>query len=212
MMTTTRICIVACAALAFALPCTSFAQTGQSAASVDLNTPGGALYGGNPSAAPAFVPLANYDKSPSFKQAFNEQGGLAAYLTDVFNIVLSVGGILAVLYIAYAGYLYMGSADMWSNVQHAREVLSNAIIGLLLLFAIYLILNQIDPQLLNLGVLAPAAPTTPISDSTNTASPQQTNPLFGNINGVANIQKDTETGKCYIVDINSGALDPTACP
>jgi hypothetical protein len=103
--------------------------------------------------ANGFVPLACYNGSPAFQNAFNNTGGLPAYLNDVFTIVISIGGILAVLRIAYAGYLYMGSADMWSNVQHAKEVLSDAIIGLLLLFAIYLILNQIDPSLLNLGVL-----------------------------------------------------------
>lgn len=117
-----------------------------------------------------FVPLACYSGSQQFSNAFNA-GSLPQYLNDVFNIVISIGGILAVLRIAYAGYLYMGSADMWSNVQRAKEVLSDAIIGLLLLFAIYLILNQIDPNLLNLGVLndVQKLPTQSIQVSPNTA-------------------------------------------
>ena len=99
-----------------------------------------------------FVPLAVYDKSPQFNDAFNS-GSLPQYISNVFKIVLSVGAILAVLRIAYGGYLSMGSADMWGNRQQAKEAISDAIIGLLLLFAIYLVLNQINPNLLNLDVI-----------------------------------------------------------
>ena len=42
---------------------------------------------------------------------------------------------MAVLRIAYGGYIYMGSADMWGNKQQAKETIGDAIIGLLLLFA-----------------------------------------------------------------------------
>ena len=112
-----------------------------------------------------FVPLAIYTKSPQFTNAFNStSGGLPQYINNAFTIALSIGAILAVLRIAYAGYMYMGSADMWSNKQRAREMLGDAIIGLLLLFGIYLILNQIDPNILNLNILkdiTPASQQTP---------------------------------------------------
>ena len=65
-------------------------------------------------------------------------------LNALFKISLSVGAVLALLRIAYSGYLYMGSADMWSTKSHAKEVLADAVIGLILLLAIWLILNQIN--------------------------------------------------------------------
>ena len=74
-------------------------------------------------------------------------------LNNLFQIAISVGAILAMLRIAYAGYLYMGSADMWSTKQHAKDVFRDAIIGLLLLLSIWLILYQINPCLLDLQVL-----------------------------------------------------------
>ena len=74
-------------------------------------------------------------------------------LNNLFQIAISVGAILAMLRIAYAGYLYMGSADMWSSKQHAKDVFRDAIIGLLLLLSIWLILYQINPCLLDLEVL-----------------------------------------------------------
>ena len=43
--------------------------------------------------------------------------------------------------------------DMWGNKQKAREVLGDVTLGILLLLSIFLILNQINPQLLDLSVL-----------------------------------------------------------
>ena len=66
----------------------------------------------------------------------------------------SVGAVLAMFRIAYAGWLYMGS-DIWSNKKKAIEIFQNAIIGLLLLLGVYLILYQIDRRILLLRIMAP---------------------------------------------------------
>jgi Type IV secretion system pilin len=146
--------IAAIMIVALGAPVACFAQSNgsagcNSAACVDNNT---ANYN-----APAFVTLANYSKSPQIAQAYRTNG-LAPLVNNIFKIALSVGAILAVLRIAYGGYMYMGSADMWGNKQDAKEIISNAIIGLILLFAIYLILFQINPCLLSLNVLADIPP------------------------------------------------------
>ena len=78
---------------------------------------------------------------------------LPEMLNNVFQISIRLGAILAVLRIAYAGYLYMGSEDMWSTKTAAKEVFRNAIIGLLVLLGVWLILHQIDPRILNLNIL-----------------------------------------------------------
>jgi len=107
---------------------------------------------------PTFVPIGNGGQ-PGNSGDFNaklfgnvESGDLTQMLTVAFQMALSVGAILAVLRIAYAGYLYMGQADMWSTKGHAKEVFQNAIIGLLLLFGVWLILNQINPDILQLDI------------------------------------------------------------
>lgn len=77
---------------------------------------------------------------------------LSQMLNAAFQIAISVGGILAMLKISWAGWKYMGSGpDMWSSKQSAKETFKNAIIGLLLLLSIYLILFQINPQILSLN-------------------------------------------------------------
>jgi threonine/homoserine/homoserine lactone efflux protein len=93
-------------------------------------------------------------------------GSLPQMLNFAFQAAIRLGAVLAMLRIAYAGYLYMGSEDMWSTKSHAKEVFRDAIIGLLVLLAVYLILHQIDPRILNLQVKglndAPSTPTTPL--------------------------------------------------
>jgi hypothetical protein len=90
---------------------------------------------------------------PSLSGFFSGSGGtFAGFINAAFTLALSAGAILAVLRLAYAGWLYMGAADMWGSKQKAKEVIMDAILGLLLLIAIYIILNQINPNLLNLNV------------------------------------------------------------
>ena len=133
----------------------AFVHTSYAQATASTGCVGTACVDGNTSnsGAPTFVPLASYKRSPGIDQAFH-QTGLASYINNIFKIALSIGAILAVLRIAYGGYLYMGSADMWGNKQQAKEAIGDAVIGLLLLFAIYLILYQINPNLLNLNILS----------------------------------------------------------
>ncbi len=100
-----------------------------------------------------FVPLV--DNSPGGLTSYQTTGNgdLAGYLNALFRVALSVGAMAGVLRLVYAGYMYMGS-DMWSSKGKAREIIGNVVLGLLLLLGIYLILFQINPQILNLNVLS----------------------------------------------------------
>lgn len=99
----------------------------------------------------AFVPLETEQQSPLFTGIF-QSGNLADLLNKLFFAAISIGAILAVIKIMWAGYLYMAS-ELWTKKQTAKDTLANAIIGLLILLAIRLILYQINPQLLNLDIL-----------------------------------------------------------
>jgi hypothetical protein len=78
---------------------------------------------------------------------------LSQMLNSIFQAAIALGGILAMMRIAYAGWLYMGSADMWSSKTHAKEVFREAIIGLLILLSVWLVLYQINPDILKLQIL-----------------------------------------------------------
>lgn len=102
-----------------------------------------------------FVPLADIGGSAGggkLSQIYSS-GSLSGYVNSLFTFALSLGAVLAVLRIAYGGYLYMGS-DSWGNKSEARKVIGGAVIGLLLLLSIWLILNQINPHILDLNALS----------------------------------------------------------
>lgn len=75
---------------------------------------------------------------------------IGTMMNTAFQVAINVGAILAMMRIMWAGWLYMGSSDMWSNKHHAKEVFQDALIGLLILLAIWIILNQINPEILNI--------------------------------------------------------------
>ncbi len=85
---------------------------------------------------------------------------LSDFLNGLFKFAITIGAIVAVLRIAYAGYLYMGS-DMWSSKGKAKEILGDVTLGLLLLLSIWIILNQINPDILKLDALKNITPATP---------------------------------------------------
>ena len=83
---------------------------------------------------------------------FNQESSLADFFQALFYTAIAIGATLAVLRLGYAGFLYMGS-DVWSRKEQAKEIIRNVVLGLLLLLAVYVILNQINPDILNLDIL-----------------------------------------------------------
>lgn len=89
--------------------------------------------------------------SPLFTEAFKAES-LAPFVNAAFTAAITIGAMLAVLQLARAGFLYMGS-DVWGKKEQGKQIMRDAVLGLLILLAIWLILKQINPQLLNLDVL-----------------------------------------------------------
>lgn len=100
-----------------------------------------------------FAPLADLGSQGGSKlSTIYGSNGLRDYVNALFTFALSLGAILAVLRIAYAGYMYMGT-DSWGNKNDAKKIIGDVVVGLLLLLSIWLILYQINPHLLDLNVL-----------------------------------------------------------
>ena len=102
--------------------------------------------------AGGFVPLAQVDTQSGRLQGLYNSSDLSSFLNGFFKFAIALGAIVAVLRIAQAGYLYMGS-DIWSNKSRAKEILNQVALGLLLLLAIYLILYQINPDIVKLNAI-----------------------------------------------------------
>ncbi len=110
------------------------------------------LYVAVPMTAFAFVPLSDGTSEASMFQSFYGSDDLGGFVNRLFQAALSIGAILAVLRLAYAGYVYMTS-EAFGHKSHAKEIIGDAILGLLLLLSIWLILYQINPEILNLNIL-----------------------------------------------------------
>ncbi|MDP2856321.1 MAG: hypothetical protein Q8N90_04420 [bacterium] len=84
---------------------------------------------------------------------FTQACGPAEYLTKIYTISVGVAVALAVVMIVYAGIIYTTSGDNASKQKEAKTQITQAIFGLAILLASYLILNTINPDLVNLGLI-----------------------------------------------------------
>ncbi|MEK7180436.1 MAG: pilin [Patescibacteria group bacterium] len=76
---------------------------------------------------------------------------LNTYLQFVFQFAIGITGILAVIMIILGGITYL-STDAVSGKTEGKNMISNALWGLLLAILSWLILNTINPTLLNINV------------------------------------------------------------
>ena len=103
--------------------------------------------------------VGNAGSSPLLSKLFDPNTtSLAQFFNTLFKAAIVIGAILAVLRLGYAGALYMGS-DLVGNKGKARSIISEVVLGLLLLLGVWLILNQINPDILNLDILRNIKPT-----------------------------------------------------
>ncbi len=101
--------------------------------------------------AQGFVPLEkSLENSPKLADAYGSED-LSGLMQKVFTGAISLGAILAVLRLAWAGFVYM-SSDLWTSKENAKEIIKDTLLGLFLLLAIYLILYQINPDILKLKI------------------------------------------------------------
>lgn len=78
---------------------------------------------------------------------------ISTYLNDIFRIGIGLAGVFAVLMIVIGGIGYIAGASNPSARSEARKKITNAIFGLILASASWLILYTINPKLLNTELL-----------------------------------------------------------
>lgn len=113
----------------------------------------------------SFCPLADV-KGSKLEALYSTDQNLVTYLNTLFKFAIGVGAIAAVLKMVYAGYMYMAS-DVWTSKEKARGVFRDVFLGLFLLLSIYIILYQINPNLLNLDTKISPVDNVPAGPSTS---------------------------------------------
>ncbi len=75
----------------------------------------------------------------SSSNSYNTGQTLEPLLGDIILIILSLIGIVFVIFIIYAGYLWMTASGNEQKVDKSKEILRQAIIGLIVVFGAYAI-------------------------------------------------------------------------
>jgi len=99
--------------------------------------------------SPALADSANYYK-PLVQIPGMPTGdvSLTAYLSTLFNFLISIVGILAMAVIIYGGMRYMVSAGNPAAMEDAKETIMSAVYGLALALGSWLIINVVNPDIL----------------------------------------------------------------
>lgn len=91
-----------------------------------------------------FVPIVGIPGVPLTGDA-----SIGSVLNGLFRIVIVMAGLLAVIYIVIGGFEYMVSGAR-AEKKDGKERIQSAVIGLILLLSSYIILNVINPDILDL--------------------------------------------------------------
>jgi len=94
-----------------------------------------------------YVPLAPL---PGVENA--SQTNLQNYLGAIFKIGIGLAGVFAVLMIVIGGIQFIGGASSPSARADAKSKITNAVFGLILALGSWLILNTINPAILNTSI------------------------------------------------------------
>ncbi len=73
-------------------------------------------------------------------------------ISQIYIWSLGIAGLLALLMTVVGGYSYMTAAGNAERAQKGTEMIWGSIIGLALLFGAYLLLNTINPDLVNFRI------------------------------------------------------------
>lgn len=80
---------------------------------------------------------------------------ISTYLSGMFKLIIALGAAFAVLMGITGGIQYVASGIAPAARKGAKERITNAIIGLIIVLTSYLILNTIDPKLVAFGFKLP---------------------------------------------------------
>jgi hypothetical protein len=86
-------------------------------------------------------------------------GGINLLVNQAFTFFLVAAIVLSIVMIIYGGFRYVTSLDSGSAKDAAKKRIRGAVWGLLIVFSAYLILNTINPRILNFNTEFPTIKT-----------------------------------------------------
>ena len=93
-------------------------------------------------------PLTNQTDHGDLTQVQVSPEGLSDYFNQAYSFLLILIAITAVFYLIYGGMVYL-TTDIANKQKQGKEVIVRVISGLVFVFTVWLILNSINPNILN---------------------------------------------------------------
>jgi len=108
------------------------------------------------------IPNSEFNGGPATVGSYDQTTGkmnsdlLARYIKAFYNYGLTIAGILATLVLMGGGVIWLASGGDAGKVGQAKEMIFGSIIGMVILVCAWIILNTINPSLVNLkSVITP---------------------------------------------------------
>jgi hypothetical protein len=103
---------------------------------------------------------------PNF--TLTDQSTLTDLVRYFYEWGISIGGLAVLISLLIGGFLYLTSVGNPTRMAEAKDRIFSAVIGLVLLFSIYLILNTINPELTVLTTPTVSSPSSALSTACDT--------------------------------------------
>jgi len=100
-----------------------------------------------------FAPSPKPDLKVPIPNITSDRVGIPEYVGAAFKYAISIAGILAAVMIMVGGAMWVVSAGDSGRITTAKQYITSSVIGLVLLFCTYILLNTINPALVNLTPL-----------------------------------------------------------
>jgi len=113
------------------------------------------LYTGSVNAAEikSFTPLTNIPLLESWQPGEEFEGSTKGVFNQLFSLSIRIGAMLAVFMFIWGGLHFITARDNPTSITKGREKMKNAVFGLLMLLSTFVVLNTINPELLNISFL-----------------------------------------------------------
>ncbi len=109
---------------------------------------------------------------------------LAKYIKGIYNYGLGIGGVLATVMLMVGGLIWLTSGGESGKVGQAKKIITGSIVGMILLYGAFLLLNTINPELVEMKGVKVIGIKNQINDDA----------ADGIINDLSNAPADTKFG------------------
>jgi hypothetical protein len=99
-----------------------------------------------------FIPMSNIPLLESWQPGQSFESDTSNVFNQLFSLSIRIGAMLAVFMFIWGGLNMVMARDNASSITEGRRKMKNAVFGLLMLLSTFVVLNTINPQLVNVSI------------------------------------------------------------